>query len=156
MQLPTRKYARPRAIHRALLPTPFCRLSRPYFVRFLTTPAGQDLASIQTRRIAECSDAYARGQPQERIGEACQFAATLLVLQGHDSIPTETRTAAISRLEQWKRQHRRTFAEEAADRCLGSLRSPGNFGRYADPFEKSFVRPLLRRGFPVLRTHINI
>ncbi|TEB38081.1 hypothetical protein FA13DRAFT_1785915 [Coprinellus micaceus] len=33
----------------------------PYFVRFLTTAAGQDLASIQTKRIAECSDADARG-----------------------------------------------------------------------------------------------
>jgi len=92
----------------------------PYFIRFSKQPEGANLVAVHSRRLA-AKDPFPNGVDASTVGEVCQFLATLIVLQGTESIAPEDRTALAQRLREWKREYTRTFAAETSGRCLTLL-----------------------------------
>jgi tRNA G37 N-methylase TrmD len=85
----------------------------PYFVRFCKTPGAASLTATQAHRVAETDkDAL----DHDTAAEACQFLATLIMLQGVDQIPAEDVPALKSLMTAWGRRFRGRFAEETAER----------------------------------------
>lgn len=93
--------------------------SRPYFVRFINSPAGAGLAALQVKRILEGKDTF---NPQTvadtEIAELGQLLSTLLVLQGVDDIPADDQKKLYDQILQWVRTMPPVFAVETCERCL--------------------------------------
>ena len=87
----------------------------------MSTPAAEGLAAIETKRIAQVTDALSAELEQEQVAETGQWYAMLLIFQGHDGIDEGDKAGAVARLSKWKQQYNGTFAEETMDRCLGAL-----------------------------------
>jgi hypothetical protein len=87
----------------------------------MSTPAAGGLAAIETKRIAQVTDALSAELEQDQIAETGQFYAMLLIFQGHDGIDEGDKAAAVARLLKWKEQYNGTFVEETMERCLGAL-----------------------------------
>ncbi|KAJ7756185.1 hypothetical protein B0H16DRAFT_1538938 [Mycena metata] len=75
----------------------------PYFVRFLRSPAGNGIAAMQAKRIADSASEIIVMSVDD-VGEIGQFLATLLLLQGIQDRKFEGR-----------------LASETAGRCLALL-----------------------------------
>ena len=93
---------------------------RPYFVRFSKLPIGADLAAIQTHRMAT-EGLLRTDDPQDTVGEMCQFLSTLLVIYDLKVSATD-RDLLVPKLVGWIAGFRGYFAEQTAQRCLDILR----------------------------------
>ncbi|KZV74478.1 hypothetical protein PENSPDRAFT_601290 [Peniophora sp. CONT] len=95
----------------------------PYFVRFLNSPAGEGLAALHTKRVAQFADDLTKQAIPDRVAEANQFLATLLLIQGPDGVDPADKQALLPKLKTWKNMpiFRGRLASEASDRVLSLL-----------------------------------
>ncbi|KAJ6520620.1 hypothetical protein DFH09DRAFT_1373358 [Mycena vulgaris] len=97
----------------------------PYFIRFLRTPAGEGIASLQAKRVAGAVDAISMMSVDD-VGEVGQFLSSVLLLQGVQDVAQEDKEILLQHLPIWERKYRGRLASETASRCLGILRDdPG-------------------------------
>lgn len=94
--------------------------TRPHFIRFSRTPAGQGLAALQAKRTALAASEIGSMSVDE-VGEIGQFLSTLLVLQGVANVDAEDKAILIPKLRQWERAFPGRLAANTSDRCLALL-----------------------------------
>ncbi|KAJ7222510.1 hypothetical protein GGX14DRAFT_428941 [Mycena pura] len=91
-----------------------------YFVRFLRSPAGDGLAALQAKRVANSVDEIGTMSVDD-VAEVTQFLSTLFVLQGVRGVASEDRAVLLRHLAIWERRYQGRLAAETAGRCLGML-----------------------------------
>lgn len=96
------------------------QLPRPYFIRFLRTPAGEGLASLQVKRIATAANEMG-AMSVDDVGEILQFCSSILLLQGVQDVDDEDKAILLKHLPDWERKYRGRLASETAGRCLALL-----------------------------------
>ncbi|KAJ7146029.1 hypothetical protein C8R44DRAFT_756403 [Mycena epipterygia] len=92
----------------------------PYFIRFLRTPAGEGLASLQAKRIANAVNEVG-AMSVDDVGEILQFCSSILLLQGVQDVDEEDKAILRKHLPDWERKYRGRLASETAGRCLALL-----------------------------------
>ncbi|KAJ7619362.1 hypothetical protein FB45DRAFT_930568 [Roridomyces roridus] len=97
----------------------------PYFVRFLRSPDGADIAAIQAQRVAAAVDRVP-SMPLDHIAELGQFLSTLFLLQGTQGVSAEDKSILVQHLPQWERRYDGVLAGETAGRCLALLTDDRN------------------------------
>ncbi|KAL0955722.1 hypothetical protein HGRIS_001939 [Hohenbuehelia grisea] len=90
-----------------------------YFIRFLKTPEGYDITTLQAHRTAQEAE-YMSMLNATEVGEAGQFLSTLLLLQGAAAVADEDRNILIPKLRQWQRSFN-GLASDVSERCLAIL-----------------------------------
>ena len=78
------------------------------------------MAALQIKRMVEAEN-IEETYDVSSIGEMCQFASTLIVLQGIDDIPQAHKDVLVPLLQRWKTRNRGAFASETAGRVHGAL-----------------------------------
>ncbi|KAI0696781.1 hypothetical protein BC835DRAFT_1305443, partial [Cytidiella melzeri] len=100
----------------------------PYFVRFLRTPAGQNIASLYTHRAAVASASLTNLADADSIAETSQFLATLLLIQGISDIDPKDKEELLPHLKAWVRKpaFRGRLASDASERVVWLLTEDRN------------------------------
>ncbi|KAJ7686830.1 hypothetical protein B0H17DRAFT_940099, partial [Mycena rosella] len=97
----------------------------PYFIRFLRTPAGEGIASLQAKRVANSVGEIGRMSVDD-VGEIGQFLSSLLLFQGVQDVAEEDKAILREHLPIWERKYQGRLASETAGRCLALLNNePG-------------------------------
>ncbi|KAJ7468462.1 hypothetical protein FB451DRAFT_1256285 [Mycena latifolia] len=92
----------------------------PYFIRFLRTSAGEGIASLQAKRVANAVDEISTMSVDD-VGEIGQFLSSVLLLQGVQDVAEEDKATLLQHLPIWERNYRGRLASETASRCLALL-----------------------------------
>jgi len=90
------------------------------FVRFSKLRVSNGMAALQIKRMAEAQNIERTYDPGD-IGEMCQFASALLVLQGTDDVSQADKDIVLPLLQRWKTRYRGVLASETAGRVYGAL-----------------------------------
>ena len=94
--------------------------TRPYFVRFLRSPAGKGIAVLQTKRTAE-SAAEIDGMNADEVAEITQFLSTILLLQPTPEVDEADKKILVKKLRQWAQRFPGRLASNTCERCLALL-----------------------------------
>ncbi|KAJ6469058.1 hypothetical protein C8R47DRAFT_989790, partial [Mycena vitilis] len=92
----------------------------PYFIRFLRSSAGEGLAALQAKRVADAADEI-NTMGVDEVGEIGQFLSTILLLQGVQDVAEEDKATILQHLPAWERRFPGRLAAETADRCRAIL-----------------------------------
>lgn len=91
---------------------------RPYFARFMRTPAGDGIVGLQAQRMTGEST---HTLTADGIAEIGQFLSTLFILRGTSEVQEDVKRSLLPKLIQWKRTYKGRLAAETSDRCYTAL-----------------------------------
>ncbi|KAL0955721.1 hypothetical protein HGRIS_001939 [Hohenbuehelia grisea] len=117
-----------------------------YFIRFLKTPEGYDITTLQAHRTAQEAE-YMSMLNATEVGEAGQFLSTLLLLQGAAAVADEDRNILIPKLRQWQRSFN-GLASDVSERCLAILTDDPNMRSMMSSVKSMIERKLVQCNGP--------
>jgi hypothetical protein len=105
------------------------------------------MAANQIKRMAEKED-IERAYDMMSVGEMCQWASTLLVLQGVDDIDPAHKDKVVSILERWETRYKGVFAGETTGRVLGALTGDPTMTAMSNMVRRQLERALQECNLP--------
>ncbi|EIW75128.1 hypothetical protein CONPUDRAFT_147299 [Coniophora puteana RWD-64-598 SS2] len=119
----------------------------PYFIRFSRLPGGRDLAAIMASKVAAIP--LDRTDIQEDIAAAIgQFLATLLAVQGVESVSGEDREKVLKLFRKWSNKFSGSFAEETLGRCIDGFEGESIMQQMMAGMREMLSKPVEECGAP--------